>query len=333
MNWFLISISFVISFIVTFYSVPVWRRYAKRLRITGRDMNKPGKVKISEMGGLMVMAGSLCGIFYYVGLSTFYLREESMILPVFVIVSVILIAAFIGILDDILGKLGERKWQKIFLMVPVSAPLMVVNFHCSTIILPIFGKIDFGILYPLIIIPIGISGAANGFNLLAGYNGLEAGMGVIILTTLGIVALLNHYIWLAVITFSVVFSLLAFLKYNWYPARIFPGNVLTYFIGAFIACVAIMGSMEKIALLLFIPYFIDFFLPLRKRFRVEAFAKVNPDGSLDSPYKSAYDFTHLIIIILKKFKKRVYEKEVVMGCLSFEIVLAVVAILWALRII
>jgi len=334
MNWFLTLISLVISFIVTFYSVPVWRRYARRVKLIGRDMNKPGKVRISEMGGLMVMAGSLCGIFYYAGITTFVFRKEDMLLPIFVITSVILVSAFIGSLDDILGwKKGLKQWEKPLLVFPAAVPVMVVNFTRSTIVLPLLGKVDFGILYPLILIPIGISGAANGFNLLAGYNGLEAGMGVIILTTLGIVAILNHYVWLAIITFSVVSSLLAFLRYNWYPARVFPGNVLTYFIGAFIACIAIMGNMEKIALLLFIPYFIDFFLPLRKKFKVEAFAKVNPDGSLDPPYRSPYDFTHLIIMILKKFRKRVYEKEVVMGCLGFEIVLAVGAILWALKVI
>ena len=43
------------------------------------------------------------------------------------------------------------------------------------------------ILSPLIVIPIGIAGASNAYNMLAGYNGLEAGMGIIILGTLGYV--------------------------------------------------------------------------------------------------------------------------------------------------
>jgi len=38
------------------------------------------------------------------------------------------------------------------------------------------GAVDWGIFYPLAIIPIGIVGAANAYNMLAGYNGLEAGM-------------------------------------------------------------------------------------------------------------------------------------------------------------
>ncbi|MDP2841599.1 MAG: hypothetical protein Q8O17_04910 [Candidatus Methanoperedens sp.] len=41
---------------------------------------------------------------------------------------------------------------------------------------PFLGTLDIGLLYPLLIIPIGMIGASNAFNMLAGYNGLEAGM-------------------------------------------------------------------------------------------------------------------------------------------------------------
>ncbi len=50
------------------------------------------------------------------------------------------------------------------------------------------GTLDTGLLYPLLIIPIGMIGASNAFNMLAGYNGLEAGMGIVILSTLGLIA-------------------------------------------------------------------------------------------------------------------------------------------------
>ena len=115
----------------------------------------------------------------------------------------------------------------------------------------------------------------------------------------------------------------------WQETKIFPGDTLTYPIGAYLAVCAILGGVEKFALLLFIPYYLDFLLPLRKRMKVEAFAKVNNDGSFEPPYESIYDTTHLVIIILKRFIKKVYEKNVVYTILGFECFLAFLCILIA----
>jgi UDP-N-acetylglucosamine--dolichyl-phosphate N-acetylglucosaminephosphotransferase len=61
---------------------------------------------------------------------------------------------------------------------------------------------------------------------------------------------------------------------------------------------------------------------------VEAFAKVNKDGSLDMPYTGIYDLTHFAIFVLRKVKNRVYERDVVMFILGIE--LAIVALVWVL---
>jgi UDP-N-acetylglucosamine--dolichyl-phosphate N-acetylglucosaminephosphotransferase len=204
--------------------------------------------------------------------------------------------------------------------------MMVVNAGHSTMNLPILGTIDWGILYPLLIVPLGIVGASNAYNLLGGYNGLEAGMGVIILLVLGYVGLLNGKSDASVLALVMAGALLAFLYFNWYPARVFPGDTLTYSVGALVACVAILGDMEKIAILLFIPYVIDFILPMRKGLKVEAFAKVNEDGSLEQPYDKIYDTTHLAIAVLRNIKRKVYERDVVEFIYLMEIVM--VGLVW-----
>jgi UDP-N-acetylglucosamine--dolichyl-phosphate N-acetylglucosaminephosphotransferase len=106
--------------------------------------------------------------------------------------------------------------------------------------------------------------------MLAGYNGLEAGLGIIILSVMGFVAWQSGLGWVSMLAFCMVFALIAFLKYNWYPAKIFPGDTLTYSVGALIACVAILGNMERIAIILFVPYFITFILKARSRFKAES---------------------------------------------------------------
>jgi UDP-N-acetylglucosamine--dolichyl-phosphate N-acetylglucosaminephosphotransferase len=187
--------------------------------------------------------------------------------------------------------------------------------------------VNFGILYPLLIVPIGIVGASNGFNMLAGYNGLEVGMGTVVVATITLVVYLTGNSWVAIIGLVTLASLIAFLIFNWYPSKIFPGNAFTYMIGAIIACMAILGNVEKLAVILFIPYMIDFFLPLRSKMKAEAFAKVNEDGSLEKPYDKIYDITHLMIALLKKIKRKVYERDVTISLMVIEIILAAIGIM------
>jgi UDP-N-acetylglucosamine--dolichyl-phosphate N-acetylglucosaminephosphotransferase len=178
------------------------------------------------------------------------------------------------------------------------------------------------------VIPIGIIGSTNGFNLLAGYNGLEANMALVIFAFFGFAGLFDGKLWIALIAFVVCASLLAFLYFNWYPAKVFPGNSFTYSIGALIATLAILGSMERIAVWLFIPYFIEILLYFRARVidgmgDVQAFAIPNKDNSLEMPYEKIYDTTHFAIWFLKKVKGKVYERDVAFFLFFVQILFAV----------
>jgi UDP-N-acetylglucosamine--dolichyl-phosphate N-acetylglucosaminephosphotransferase len=201
-------------------------------------------------------------------------------------------------------------------------PMMVINAGQSTMNLPIAGVIDLGIIYPLVIVPIGIVGASNVYNMVAGYNGLEAGMGVIILSTLGYFAFVNDKQNAMILAICMVSALIAFLYFNWYPAKVFPGDTMTYTVGALAACIAILGDLEKVAVVLFLPYAFDFIIQATGGFRKEAFAKANEDGSLEMPYKGLYHLTHLAIIVLKQLKDKVYEKDVVLFLCGIEMAVA-----------
>jgi UDP-N-acetylglucosamine--dolichyl-phosphate N-acetylglucosaminephosphotransferase len=326
MDYLLLTI-FGTSFLVTYFITPFWIRAASYAGLVGKDMNKFKKPEVAEIGGIPLVAGFTGGVLVYIALSTFYIKQSSFLVFLLASLLTVLSITIIGIVDDILRwKIGLKQWQKPLLTLPAALPVMAVNAGQSSMILPLFGNIDFGIFFPLLIIPIGIAGAANGFNMLAGYNGLEAGMGIIILSTLGLVAWQTGTPWVTMLAFSMVFALLAFLKYNWTPAKVFPGDTMTYSVGALIACIAIFGNMEKIAIILFVPYFLDFILPFRKGLNVEAFAKANPDDSLEMPYNGIYDMTHFALFVLKKFKKKVFEREVVLFLLVIEILLAVIGV-------
>lgn len=322
----LLLVSPVLSFVVAFILTRRWIPVAHRVGIVGKDMNKPGRPEVAEMGGVPVFAGVASGLMFYIAINSFVLNQRSLNLPLFAALSTIFMITIVGIIDDSLGwKIGLKQWHKPLLTIPAAVPMMAAGVGISIISLPLVGTIDLGLLYPLLIIPIGIVGASNGFNMLAGYNGLEAGMGVVILSAMSLYAYAMGDSWVAMIGISTIAALLAFLYFNWYPAKVFPGNTLTYMVGAIMACMAILGNMEKLALILFIPYYMDFILPLRAKMKTEAFGKVNEDGTLDQPYNKIYDVTHLFILIIKKIKRRVYEKDVTVGVILLEACIASVA--------
>jgi len=132
--------------------------------------------------------------------------------------------------------------------------------------------------------------------------------------------------WLGVIGICMVAALAAFLIFNIYPARVFPGDVLTYPIGGLIAMMAILGNFEKIAIFFFIPYIIEVGLKLRGKLEKQSFGKPNKDGSLDLAYNKIYGLEHLAIWILKKYNKN-SEKNVVYLIYMFQIAVIILGFL------
>jgi UDP-N-acetylglucosamine--dolichyl-phosphate N-acetylglucosaminephosphotransferase len=183
---------------------------------------------------------------------------------------------------------------------------------------PLIGPIEFGIIYPLVLIPIGIVGASTTFNFLAGFNGLEAGQGILLLFSLGIVSLFTGSYWLMAFSLCMIASLIAFLLYNFYPAKIFPGDSLTYSVGGLIAVISILGNFEKIAIFFFIPYILETCLKLRGRLEKHSFGKPTPDNCLELNYDKIYSLNHLSIFLLRKNNIKVTEKKVVFSIWLFQ---------------
>ncbi len=314
MNLLIILIS--ISFFVTYFTLPYWIRKAKQIGLVWEDMNKLNRKKnVAGSGGVTVVFGTIVGILLYIATNVFLFNNELNLISIFALLSALLLVSGVGFIDDLFGwkKGGLSKRSRLVLILFSAVPLMVINAGESTMAIPFLGAVNFGLLYPLLIIPIGVVGATTTYNFLAGYNGLEASQGMIILSALALVTYLNGDRWLSVIALLMVASLLSFYLFNRCPAKVFPGDVLTYSIGSMIALITILGNIEKIALFFFIPYIIETGLKSRGKLKKESFAKVKEDGSLDMPYKKIYGLEHLAIYLLKKIKKnsKVYEKEVV----------------------
>jgi UDP-N-acetylglucosamine--dolichyl-phosphate N-acetylglucosaminephosphotransferase len=313
-----------ISFFTAFITLPSWIRRARETGFVGKDVHKNND-EVAEMGGMSVVLSAVFALLVYIALETFYFKDDAIIFLLAAIAS-ITIATMIGMTDDMLGwRIGLRQREKVLLTFLVPIPMVVVNAGHSMMRFPFLGDIEFGLLYPLFIVPLGIICATNGFNMLAGYNGLEAGMGIIILSAMGFLAWQVDAVPAVVIAASFVAAMLAFLFYNKYPSRVFPGDVLTYPVGATIAIVAILANLERFAVMLFFLYYIEFLLKARGGLMPEWPAKVLEDGSLAVRDK-VYSVPHLAITILRKIKGKAYEYEVVLLILALQVAVALITI-------
>ena len=318
----------LVSFLVCFLMIPSWIKRAKKAGLEGKDMNKYNGPKVAEAGGVIVVTGFIIGVLIYVALRTFYFKETGDLIKIFALLCSVIIIAFIGMIDDILGwKIGLSKKIRLILVLFGAIPLIVINAGHPTVAFPLIGEVSLGWIYSLIFIPLVIVGTSTTFNFLAGFNGLEAGQGIIILSFMSLIAYLTGSSWLAVIGMIMVFSLMAFYYYNKVPAKIFPGDVLTYPVGAMIGIMAILGNFERIALVIFIPYILEVILKCRGKLNKESFAVPQKDGTIKMPYEKIYGLTHLAVAILKRFKKDVREKDVVYLILLFQIAICVLSLM------
>ncbi len=319
----------LVSFIVTFLLTRRWIKMAPQLGLTGKDMNKNNKPEVAEGGGIWVIFGSTLGLLSYIFILVYISDNTNYLTQIFAVITLLLLTGLVGLFDDILGwKKGLSPIEKPLYTFLLAIPIVVIKAGYSTMNLPLIGQIDFGLLYPLLLVPIGIMGAANGFNMLAGYNGLEAIMGILLLLAAGLEALKLGLFYIFAISIIVISSILAFFIFNKYPSQIFPGNSFTHAIGALYATLVILGNFEKFGVLVFSLYFIELILfirGLKNGVYKENFGIPDKNNCLKEPYDKIYSITHLAIKILRKVKGCAKEKEVVALIATMQLAVILIA--------
>ncbi|HEX9913365.1 MAG TPA: hypothetical protein VGB32_00450 [Candidatus Bathyarchaeia archaeon] len=295
------------SFAISYVMIPYFIRYMHLAGIVGRDVMKEGKPVVADMGGPGVVSGFLMGVFFFVGLTVLAPPRAGGMVYILASLCTILIITLIGIFDTLTAlmkkregadgfeqykKVGIPRWLYFFIPLPAAVPLMAVNAGVSHITLPLIGRVELGILYPLALVPLAVLCCSNATNFLAGFNGLEAGMGAVLHLSLGAYAYLTGHYNAAILAFCFAASLIAFLRYNWYPAKVFPGD-LNYTIGAVAACVTVIGNMEKFAILCFTPYILEALLKAASRFEAESYGVLQPDGTVKPKTRHIRGLTHL----------------------------------------
>jgi len=309
----------LVSFLATYCVLRFWIPAAVRHGLVGKDMNKYGQPEVPEAGGVSVVIGTSLGLFVYLLLKSFW-GSPSHLPEIYATISALLFAGFLGFVDDILGwKKGLPRWLKPLLTFSFALP-----FTTLVLLHPEYNTFaDMGVplwVYAFVLVPVGVVGASNALNMLAGYNGLEAGLSALLLLFLGVKAAVLGKFWVAYMSFIGVAALLAFLLFNWYPARVFPGDTLTYAMGAYVAALAILGNLEAYAVALFPLFFVELFLKTRSRFRAENFGVPDENNRLRPRYDRVYSLTHVFLRL-----PGMTEQRLVVSILSLQLLVSLIA--------
>ncbi len=287
-------LTFLTSLFTTFLLINGLLPGLRREGIVGRDLHKEERPKIPEMGGLAIVLGLCGGLLFALGLKTFLgiFRSVSSI-PLLMALLTTFIVATVGIIDDLIGV---RQPIKATVPLFASIPLMMIQAEQAHVGLPLLDvRVEFGMFYPLVLIPLGVTGAANAVNMLAGFNGLEVGMASMAFLALGAIAYILGEATPLLILVAGFGAVLATLYFNWFPARILIGDVGTFSIGAIIASAVIIGNYEFAGIIVIFPYFVDFLLKAINGFPSEGWWGEYREGKLYSPEGNPAGLAQLIM--------------------------------------
>jgi len=243
---------FLSGLLTTFLSLPILME-AMRLRgHTGRDVHKKEKPEIPEMGGVAILIGvAVSGV---VG-SILYPEKSSMFLS---FVLTVLIAGVVGIIDDI-KPLSAR--VKPLLTLAASIPILVMGTYTPSIIFPVIGGTRLTRVYP-ILIPIVMAVTSNAVNMMDPFNGVMAGTSTVVTATLLIAAITLGMRDTTILCTMLLGALLAFYYFNRYPSKVFSGDVGSLSVGTALGAIAIMGRLEVVAVVAFMPQIMNAFFGL-----------------------------------------------------------------------
>lgn len=245
---------FVIALISSMSLTPPVRKLALKFRIVDRsNPRKSHKRIITCLGGVAIYIGFVISLVFA---SLVFLRnpDPSFFRSLVGLLSGATIILILGLIDDTRGTTAAVK-----IGLQVGAALVtsaIFGIKITYLILPVLGKIDFGLLsIPLTLI--WVVGLTNALNWVDGLDGLAAGITSIACVSLLIIGWRGGELVSAVIIIALLGSTLGFLKYNFYPAKVFMGDTGSNFLGFALANVAIMGSLKSAAALsLMIPILI-----------------------------------------------------------------------------
>lgn len=211
------------------------------------------------MGGLMfILAAAIC-----LAISAFKMSDYT-VLYVFALAGCY---GLIGFLDDFFKlkfkrNLGLTSAQKAMLQMAVSALYLYLLYKQGTLSCNLyipFVKASFQI-HPLVYIFFAMFvmvGCVNAVNLTDGVDGLCGTVTIPVMVFFTAVAVAKNAFDLAVLPACLAGGLVAYLFYNWHPAKVFMGDTGSLFLGGAICALAFALDMPLVLILVGLVYIVE----------------------------------------------------------------------------
>ena len=278
------------------------------------DYYKEGKTPMANNGGILSLFVVFTTIIMVPLIFRLIIKFDPVLIDVFprlfsdadtAILMVVLLYAFYGVLDD---YIDVGRFSKIVIPLMFAYPFVIVldgwnpwvpfagNVSLSSfdIVIGGLGTLTGSMMLRYLIVPIYIMVVANLKNMHAGFNGLQSGTALIILSFILLKSAMDN-------NFDSIYTIAAltgaqviFFWHNKYPSKILEGNIGSLAVGAAIGAGLIIQHYLLAGIIMLMPHIINFLMyafwriqharhPDDERWKIVKFGHVREDGTLEVP--------------------------------------------------
>lgn len=239
-NWLAAFFAFALCWL----TLAALLRSSKRLPMDYPNTRSLHAAPIPRIGGLGIMAGVLAAVAW--------MAWSGMLHAVLPLMLAAFVLSAVSLLDDVRG-------------LPVSVRFLA-HFGASVVCLLALGLTG----WLLLASALAVVWMTNLYNFMDGSDGLAGGMAAIGFGALALAAWLGAEPELAAICTAIAAAALAFLCFNFPPARLFMGDAGSIPLGFLAATLGILGTIQHVwpwlfPLLAFSPFIVDASLTLTRR--------------------------------------------------------------------
>jgi UDP-GlcNAc:undecaprenyl-phosphate/decaprenyl-phosphate GlcNAc-1-phosphate transferase len=216
-----VLLSLSISFTITFLAIPVIINVAEMKKLFDvPDARKIHQLAITPLGGIGIFAGFVFGCLLTINF------KDSSEFQYFIAASMVIF--FLGLKDDILVLTPIKKF-----IGQVLAAFLIIYYGRIQIrsMHGFFGIHELPEMFSLLISYFSVIVIINSFNLIDGVDGLAGSLGLMSSALFGIYFVSANMEPFYALAFSLCGSLVAFLIFNFQPAKIFMGDTGSLLIG------------------------------------------------------------------------------------------------------
>lgn len=249
--------AFIISFIFTFATTPIVRRFAYKIGAVDvpKDKRRVHKRPTPRIGGLAIMFGFIVAMLSF---NDDWSKEFVAILVGAGILGVL------GVIDDC--KALDAKIKFVFQIIAAFVVVFYGDIRISVISNPnVFSQSPYLVLPMWVSISVSVLWIVfmtNAVNFIDGLDGLAAGVSAIMSMSLVFIAITYHEYSIALMGIALMGACFGFLPFNFNPAKIFMGDTGSMFLGYMLSVLSVQGMFKSYAVISFAVPIIMLGLPL-----------------------------------------------------------------------